>query len=357
MIAVYRLDVLFHGMRVPASPSRFEGGLRGSHVVSVCFSQSPSTIPPRPRFPTLVLEGKDPHDDLVFEQPELGNTSNSSSWLTIEARQDFEVPHELNTRFHADPSAVVREVNALLEPDALAALRERVDLAAGVLAVLSGGGIMEEWSRRLGYQYSAEEVIYTHPHLVSHVIYPGVATYDELKDTFQHVVVALALEDKVRSRIRTAGHFYLAAMQAANLSIDQFLAYFLSLEATIHLFPKPAGLERETLFEQVDALLQSHAPGLLLEFARVRELASGPSLADRFALAASNFPQSEGELHVAQFVALRKLRNQIVHGGLTSLQPMEDGRHPVEAIEALATLYLRAFVRATTDSLSHQIVS
>ena len=342
--AVYRLDIRVHGITAPARPFSYTQHQTGRPDLTFGFAATPQGAPPRVRRPEYFPAGADLEQFTEIDTPEGHNFPLDGGWLWVEAADSFQVEPSLEEGFKADPNSHAGQLREVLEERAVGLLRPMTDLAAGVLLITSSTGVQEEWARTITYRLGNLN-LRVNLELVSQEIPTQQATLSELEATAKHVAAAVLLPDLIRRKLKNALYLYMKARQERLLSIDQFLGYFVSLEAIVGLFEAALNVNRRDLLETIGRLLSEHSPGHLPAFESLRRLGESPTILDRFAAMARVVPSQDAEARIQRFRALKRIRNDVVHGGLTHFAPTTLTTHPVDDIHELAFHYLRIVTR------------
>lgn len=276
------------------------------------------------------------------------------SWVCIALSREFDANPAHVRAFLDSGGVVVNALDAELGNRIEAGLRDTGTVVCGViLAVLPESRLVLRQSGR-AYWYaphSRREV--THGH-VSLVVVPRQQATAELleeisRESAELLLQATRLEERRSRRVIAMASQLLLSVDATPLiSNERFVLYFQALEALLSLADQSPDPDMSRGLADVEILLRRHAgldtPRLLQTLQRVRETAVKPSLKQRFARVARALNGVDAEVLVNRFAELTRLRNDLVHGRLSSV-PEKYRDFVVEAeLRSVCTLLLKEFV-------------
>ena len=144
--------------------------------------------------------------------------------------------------------------------------------------------------------------------------------------------------------LAVAAYWLLTAADLRRGSNERFLLLFHAMESLVRLAPDPGNDDRAQS-ERVRALVAAHAPGEAPELSRWLASKKGDllrrPLRARFAALAEAFRPSSARDDLATFDACAALRNRLVHGQITEIQPLAEAHVVEERLRRLAFTYLR----------------
>jgi hypothetical protein len=333
---------------LPASCTVADGADRNrpGRAVRCTFTSGPQVVAGTGQLPNLA-EGTIPAGDwqIAITPPPTAFIS-PSLWLTVHATDEIDVGKDLEDAWSNDRRGrdqILSNAEALLEGE----LRPRAELVAGIWSAILGPKIFASPTSSATIWTKDETWLYRSARLVS-----GVVGLDRIAETqFQEQARVVSTNTYMPPRgtieiLRRASTWYLRAKTEAADSMEQFVWFFLSLEALTYLVDQSA--EREVLenYTKLRSVVEQHALELSPFVASLGGRVGQAPLALRFRRLSEAYSGKTADDDVAAFAAFAATRNKLLHGDLAASGSFTETLTLNYRIGSLALRYLQAVIDA-----------